>query len=506
MRLFAALLAAALCLSARRPTAEDGAPLVVEAESIDGARWWTVRGKDVPLDRLLLQVARKAGFRLEGLLAAQHDALVSVDLRRRPLDQVLEVVLGSLGLAHDFEADRLIVMPADAGSTSEELLDAATAAWSRAANRFPTHPRAVAARLAQGEIAELRGLLVAADDLYRSVITTFPGSSEAAEALLRSGRIHERLGEWSEASMRFRELASLPGHDEFHAPARLELARCLLELGNPESARFLLDTLDSEYPTADGVEQTERLLVRAQVPNALGRPMEALRLLDASARALDPLAGQHMLRVRAQSLEGVGMPGEAGRAWLLFADKAGAAERTRALEEAARLALVSGDELGVLFIHKEAEPEARTARMLGYWHEARQRLGLEARHSAGAADVVERIEAGEDLLESGEAQRAATLFEALLALRGTLDEEPSARITAGWARCLEARGDLEAAIDVLRRARPEYATLEARRRLDLAAAGLFEKHERFDLSVEAYRGIYPAGGAITTPESGGEER
>ena len=489
------LLAWSASLGAGAGTAgpQELAPLVLESDEVDGVRWWTVQGKAIPLERLLVQLARKSGRRLEGLDAGGRAALVTLDLHRRPLEQVLEYALGSVGLGYELDPERLAVLPPPAEPSREDLLDAAAVAWIRATTRFPVHTQAPVARLAQGEIAELRGLPVAANEHYQILLETFPSSRAAGEGLLRSGRIYERLGAWSEASMQFRELANRAEHPELHAQARLALARCLVELGSPESARFLLDTLDAQHPTGDPLERTQRLVVRAQTLNALGRFLEALQLLDGSARELDALAAQDVLRVRARSLEGVGMPGEAGRAWLLVAAGTSGAERTAALEEAARLALADGDELGVLFLHREAAPEERTQALEESVREARVRLGLEERRAAAgsaAPELEQRVVAAEASLEAGELDRASRAFQGLFAQRRTFDEALAARVTVGWARCLAAQDGLAAAIELLGAERGGLAALEARRRLDLGAARLFEEHQRYDLAVEAYRGVY----------------
>ncbi len=462
----------------------------IQVEDIEGREWWTVQARGVTVENLVSTIARRSGRQLDGLPPRARAVIVNAHLQRRSLEQVLEYTLGSVGLDYELHRDAIFVrLVAPTEATQQELIDNATVAWLRATTRFPGYPSAPSARLAQGELAEMRGMMTAANANYQTLIEEYPASKAASEALMRSGRIYKRLEDWQSASTQFRELASRTEHNEYQAPARLELARCFVERGNPESARYLLDALDEEFPTTDPLVRTERMLVRAQILNDLGEYLQTLKVLDPSSRQFDPLSGREMLRIRAVAMEGLQMYGDAGRAWLLYARDAEPDARSQALENAARLALADGDEMGVVFIYKEAERESLTPQTIEYWKQARHRLGLEDAGLEGATSE-ERIVAGESLLIEGKIDLASAIFEPLFQGRGALPEPMAARAAVGWANCVADRDGLETAIELLGGLRASFEDIEATKRLDLGAAQLFEAQDRFAEAIDAYQGKY----------------
>ncbi len=465
--------------------------LSVHAETIDGMQWWSVRADSVTLKSLLREVGQRSGRVIEGLSGFDDASLVTVSLTRRPLDQVLEYALGSLGMRFELRRDTITILPGiSEAENTEDLFDFASAAWLRASTRFPGHLLASSARLSQGELAEIRGDLSAANSHYQAVIEKYPTSKNVPEAYMRSGRVLKRMDKWAEASIQFRELASLPEAVEYQTASRLELARCNLELGNPESARFILNALDTDYPTADPLELTERLLTRAECLNALGRPMEALRVIDQAQAGMDPLSVRDSLRIRAAALEGVGLPAEAGRAWLLYSREAPDERKVIALEQAARLALEADDELSALFVCREAEAYGLDEPLRKYWREARRRLGFEVDAEDSDSGLRGRIDSIERLIEAEQFEKASTTLEALFLGRGALPAAEGVRVCIAWAECVHALEGLEAAVETLSEVRPEFESLEDRGRLDVATAKLLEKNGQFDRAIDAYRGKY----------------
>jgi len=467
------------------------APITVSVETIDGAEWWSVRAQNANLERVLTDIARKSGRHVEGVPPPERSALVTVSLVRRPLEQVLEYMLGSVGLRADVRRDALTVLPdVSASDDRDDLLDHAAAAWLRATTRYPDHALAPSARIAMGEIAEHRGNLGTARDYYLSVIDRYPLSSSVPEAYMRSGRILKRMGQWAEASVQFRELTARTDASAYQPAAVLELARCTIELGNPESARYVLNTLDTKFPTTDRTERTERMLVRAEALNALDRHMEALRALDQADLDLDPLAMRQSLRIRAMALEGIGLPAESGRAWLLYSREADDSERGHALQEAARLSLVADDEIGAIFVCREAESLGLQDGLQEYWREARRRLGFDVDEVQENGGVAEQLSTAEHHLASERFEEAAELLEPLYLGRAALSEHDAARALVGWAACVEARTGLEEALRLLREARSTFESVEERNRIDVGAARLLERNAMFDRAIEAYRGSY----------------
>lgn len=465
-----------------------GGDPTVTVESIEGRQWWSVRAQDAPLSRILDLIARRTGRRVEGADELDPGALITVELDRRPLEQVLEYVTGTAGSGFELRTDAVVVK--DAGAASDaELMSAATAAWVRAAARFPTHPLAAGALLAQGELAELRGELGQAREHYENLLESYPGAAEVAEATLRSGRLLERQGLWSEASLRFRALSRLETSGAYGSIARLELARCSTELGDPQSALHLLGALDASDPTDDPLERTARQLARADALNALERSMEALRALDEIDLGAEPLARQQAMRARARALDGVGLPAEAARAWLFYGGEAQGSERVLALREAARLALAADDELGVLFVCREAERFGLSDELGPWGHQARVLLGLDSDAPSGG-DVQNRLESAEAMLERGEASQAAVVLEPLFLARGALDPTSALRLLLAWADALAQRFDVEQALRVLAEERDSFEEARARSAVDAFAARLLERQGLYERAIDAYEGRY----------------
>ncbi len=468
------------------PSQAPGVDHEVRVETIEGRPWFTVRAQNVSAERILAQVVRTSGHDLESHVSFDRAALVTVALVRRPLDQVLEYLLGSIGLRHELRQDAIVVLP-DEAESAEQGLELANDAWIRAAGRFPAHPSAPAARLAQGEIAELRGELELAREGYLGLIEDYPQAGTTGEATMRAGRISARLGQWGEASRLYRSLANLDSAPEYHAAARLEWARAMVTQGESQAALQMLSALESTYPTASPIEESARRLVRARALNARGLHMEALQELDLSEAHLDPLAQHEALEIRASALAGIGLPAEAGRAWLLVAQDAREGDQVYAYQQAAELALEARDELAALFVVREARARGVELDLAYVEHEARARLGLVEEESAG---VAERLAQAEVALDRNDIGRAAEVLETLFLARGAVDEETSARISVAWARCVESRESLERALALLSEVRRAFSSAEAQRLVDLGAAALFEKNARFEEAIDAYEGRY----------------
>ncbi len=133
-------------------------PSVVKLERRDGLELWTVRAREASAKALLERVAELAQYGIDATSALDRAPLVTIALDKRPLEQVLEFALGSAGLLVEV-SDATIHVRADRGAdeTPDQRAGLAAAAWARAAAQHPRHPVAATARLAQGELEELRG-------------------------------------------------------------------------------------------------------------------------------------------------------------------------------------------------------------------------------------------------------------------------------------------------------------------------------------------------------------
>jgi tetratricopeptide (TPR) repeat protein len=470
------------------PTAQDRgerALVSVSRRPTPEGEQWSVRCEEAGLGEIVREIARKADLALEGSELLAFGAKLSVDLERRPLEQVLDYVLGNQGLRHELVGGALRLLPAshDPG----ELLRLAQDAW-RVVAAGGDETAAGRARLAQGNLAEARGDLEGAYLAY-SELAAEEGGEDSHEATFRAGKVLERMGHWAEAAQHFRTLAGLDGAQRFHSRARLELARASIQLGDAGSALHLLNFLAANYASIDPVELAERRLVRAEAFNATQEHVEALRVLESGEVVSAPSAAARSLEIRATALEGLGFQVEAARAWLIFAREASLDEaRAGAFARAARLSLEAGDELGTLFVCREAAKAGADEGLGSLERDARARLGLEERDAP--TTIHERLELAESLLERGEVHKAGQVFEGLYLARGAFPEGDQVRVLAGWARIVLDRAGLEAAIEILARARGAAEDPDVLQELDRTAAGLFEAEGRFDEAVEAYRGVY----------------
>lgn len=454
----------------------------------DGPRW-SVLCDEAPLEELVRGLAKKAGLALEGAELLPLGARVSVDLERRPFEQVLAFVLGGQGLRHELARGALRLFPAT--NDPAELLRLAQDAWRQVEANGEAEGdehAAVRAKLAQGNLAEVRGDLEGAYRVYAE-LAEGAADDDTIEATFRAGHVLQRLGHWAEAAQHFRTLASLDAAKRFHSKARLELARVSIELGDAPSALHVLNFLDTNFPSGAPAELAERRLVRARAFNATHEYVEALRTLEEGEVVSAPAAEARSLEVRAVAFEGLGYEVEAARAWLIFAREAAAAdERVSAFAKAANLSLAAGDELGTLFICREAAKSGADEGLGACVRAARLRLGLDEEDAP--TTILERLELAEDLLARDETHKASALFEGLYLARGALDEHEQARVLSGWSRILTDRAGLAAAIELLAKSRADFEDPAAAQALDLAAAALFEREGRYEEAAAAYRGSY----------------
>lgn len=485
-----------LLLGPTVPTPQAGG-VQLSIEHIDGDDWCTLRAEGEPLDQLLHRLADELEVELEGLEGARRPVLVTVDLVRRPVDQVLEIVCGTAGMTHSMRAGVLAVRPDDLHTlTSEELFDRAATSYLKAATRYPDHSFAPACRLDQGRVAEARGLPGAALDHYSTVVERYPMASAVPDALQAAGRLLEGQGRWAEANQRYRDLANHPAAETYHAVARLGVARCTIELGDPETAHHLLSALEIDRPARTPEERAERDLTRAHALVGMGRHDEGLRVLDGVEASFDPGQRTRSLRIRAQALHGTGLLADAAGTWLAYGRAVALdnpSERTVALHQSARLSLEAGDEVATLFVCREADSLGLTLEFDEYRRRAYERLGFETVPAVATNDAETRIAAAEENIAQGEYGRAADALDDLMEARRALDPDLHVRLAVSWAQCLDYTEGVDRAALWLREVRSSFtapADFERRARLDITAAELFEKHELLDRAIEAYRGRY----------------
>lgn len=501
---FALLIAARLCLPALNapagllsPVASAQGPFepaVVKLERRDGVELWTVRAREASVRALLTRVGELSGLEVDASSALERAPLITITLERRPLAEVLEFALGSAGLRVDLAAHEIRVRAdRNAEETPEQQAMLAAEAWTRAAERHPLHPQAASARLAQGELEELRGNGAAARERYLALVRATPASATASEAYLRAGRIASARGDWGEACEHFRALANLPGAEEYRAVARVELARATLGLGDAPSALHILEALDASHPCWERTELSARALVRIEALLAEARFEDALAVIEGHESNFDPLGLRELPRLRARALEGAGLGEEAARAWLLVAREAPAPARIGAYQSAVRLAEESGDPMAVLFVAREATLAGFGAAVSQAERRARAALGVVDPLASSPAPRAElRLEQAERWLAQRELERATPELELLFEEREglALDALGRARLALAWADCLATREGIDAAADMARAERERIAPGEARERLDRGLARLLEARGLFERAADAYRGDF----------------
>lgn len=462
----------------------------VSLREVDGDLLCSVRASDAPVRALVEELGARLGRRVVGFDDLPPTARVSVQLADRPVAQVLRYVLGAAGLRARLTPSEIAVeaeLPPFA--RPEELLDAAMDAYLAALVRFPDHPEGAGARLALGTLEEHRGRSERAAQHFDRLVEGYPDSPLVPEALWRGGRALVATLAFGEARRRFTDLANLQLPHPYHASARLELARCLVNQDDARQALFVLDALERAYPTEERRERAERALVRAQAEVASGLHLEALRTLE-QASVLEPalMVSLEAMELRARALERAGRPNDAAIAWIAFSRDPRTQNARRALKEAARLALeVPGQELAVIFVHGLAQERGFGEELAGELAQARGRLGLSA-PSLVEATALERLQRGELLLADGVHDAARATLEALLPLREELQPRERRRLAEALAAARVATGDVEGALDVLRRTVPELESPDQRRALYLLAGELLESAGRFAEAVDAYGG------------------
>lgn len=465
--------------------------LFVDSVYIDGELLVSVEARDKQVNEVVAAIAKEAGLEVTGFEPDKRQPLVAVELSQRPLDMVLEFVLGSVGFEYD-RAGTTLNVHGHEGDTPG-LLNRAQVAYARATNSYPKSSHAPGARLAQGWIAEQKGDLSSALNMYQLVPEVYPNSTEVAEAYYHSGHISEELGNWRDAVQSYDKLSETSIEHNFHAQQRLGRARCDIALGDPVGALYKLKTLDLNMPARTDAELAERTLVRARAHNGQRDYKAALIDLDEIDQLNSPLVtSPEYLRTTAIALEGLGLFGPAGQSWLAYAKGAKGSDRQSALEMAVELFLQADDEVNALFAVRFGEEFGQTPKLAMLKEQLYDRLGLselepEAQPGNSPAERLERAEAAWNDDDVGGAYGE---LGPMIANPGQLTDAQRTTASGLWARCLDRLEGIDSAMAFLRTTRPTIQSLENRTKLDLVAAGLFEARDMYDEAVDAYGGIY----------------
>lgn len=486
----ALLLCVPLFLASGADEPETFGALTVEVAASDAGLRCTLRGTNIPVDRVVRELATRSGRELTGFEGIARAALVTVDLVDRPLEEALEVTLGSVGLRAELRNDLVRVVPSTFQDREpKELRELATASYLSALQRFPEHPLGASARLSQATIEEARGNRSAALEHLRALIESYRTSPLVHQARLRAAALLMAMERHAEAATDLRLVAAASGAAPWHAEARLELARTTLALGNPELCEAMIATLERSFPTADRQVIAERELVRAEAFLQLERWVDALHAVERCASLGMPTTLEvPAMAVRARAFEGLDMPKEASRAWLIVATLDSGEWQRTAFERSAALALESDEEVSVLFIAAAATRAGSDAELTKSVFEARRRLGLP--EDTAALEPPLALSYAEELANNERWTELSPTLDRLHEQRAQLSYEDFVRLASVRARQSFALAGIDAALGVLRDARWELETSEARQPIDQVAAELLELGRNFDRAVLAYEGVY----------------
>ena len=472
--------------------AQSPAPnLDVRAEEIDGVQVVTIHAQGCTVREFSLAVSRELGARWQNEAPDTETRVLTAEIRRRPVRLALEWVYGSAGLRGELRGDVLSTsLPSDA---REELEQRAMAAYSRALTRFPSAPEADAARMSLIELETARGNPTGA--LQYALMLAQDGQTVAAlsEGRMRAAQLCQQLGRWKEASDHYRALSALDeSNAELQVLVREEITRCLVRLEDYERALLVVGSLDNSYPASGAAAREKRALLRGMALSGSGRGAEALAEL-ATVR-IELLPEDYRLdgtRALARALESDDRPGEAGKCWMVVARGTQGAERLHAVEQAARLALDDGDELGALLSLSMVPLEERNSSLHALVNMARARLNLplELRPELPSSDD-QRLTELVRLIDAGGAKEALPGLGDLLAEQERLTPATLLATRLARARALALRDGLEAGLAALREARLLAPDEAAQQQCDLAAAALLEKAEQFARAADAYEGRY----------------
>lgn len=514
-----------------RPVTIELMPLVVEVvRDEDGTEYATVVGTNVSIRSVLNEVAKSTNRILWGFGEDERGLttpLVTVELRDRPLVEVIEYMLGTAGLVGELDANVINVREDLTSEDRDSLLSRSLAGYSRASYRFPNHELAAASRLAQGAIEELRGLDQAALSHYQLLIDAHSTSSLVLEAHMRSGALLQGQGQWARAIEEYRRVTELtpadlestttdnePGDDvaeeraagdgamdggakatlkDYFRAAHLEIARCNLELGHADWAIQMLNVLERKHPSVTRQGTVDRRILRARCYLDDGKYIESLKVLDDVERGF---VTRHdlvtMLGIRAHCFDALDLRAEAARAWVIHAHQVDEPERSKSFEHAAEHFLVLEDYLGVLFLAENARTLGSAANVRTSERIARSALGLTVSMDEANSTIPERIDAARVATDREDWDLANQLLSPLFGELELVPMELRDDVALAWSETLYATEGMNPAIAALRTARKlfERTQPEDMTRLDARAGQIFEQASRFDLALDAYDGNY----------------
>ena len=267
----------------------------------------SVRARNVLPIELLTQIARETQRVL--LLPEDlplDDALSGVDLRDRPLDEVVEIIAGTAGLVARVRKDSITVSAETIAPEASDLRMRALAAHSWALLSHPARPEVIETRVAMARVhAQLDQVESAVEELSRArsmlektpLDTSDPRTASLLVTIPRLlGEYHARLENWPRVT---RSLGQLALDEDCEPLVLLLLGRAYAALEEIRPARFHLARLISGTSSS---YRSEAELLLGQLDRDAGEEETARQHFETAARCHDAkVGGTALLELAAMS-------------------------------------------------------------------------------------------------------------------------------------------------------------------------------------------------------------
>ncbi|MEJ5347486.1 MAG: tetratricopeptide repeat protein [Desulfosoma sp.] len=158
--------------------------------------------------------------------------------------------------------------------TAEQII----AAYQKAVQKEPQHPRHVSALLRMAEISEKAGDVKKAERIYQRILNEHPQNPDVAPAWIRLGEMQASRNNLLEALKAFQEAEKFPLKTPERLRARWGVAQIYVQTGKAGEALSLLQGLLEEHP--------EAYLQKPEIYRTLGEAAFAVKDLAASRNYL----------------------------------------------------------------------------------------------------------------------------------------------------------------------------------------------------------------------------
>jgi tetratricopeptide (TPR) repeat protein len=273
----------------------------------------TVREQNVLAMDILREIASRTNRTLQTSTALPGgDILAVVDLRDRPLDEVIEILAGASGFVAEVRPDSLRISPEPVAPEPKHLRLRALTAHARGILAYPRSTGVIGARIAMANLYvrlarpadAVDELLNARNDLAKMLPTTNDPKliSSVREIALCLGRCYAKIEQWDRV---ISNLTRLADSADCEVDLLLLLGHAHVALEHPAVARrYLLLTVRS-----GSIEQrSEAELLLAHLDRKEKKEAEAIAHLKAAGSSMRPEVGGTALLQLADMLQARNRP------------------------------------------------------------------------------------------------------------------------------------------------------------------------------------------------------